>query len=106
MKKWFLDLYQEMCIDFLISRYAFFDIKNSIFLISKILILDINKSFLDIKKSNSWYQEILKINSKTAHKNTFLDIKKSISWYEEILSWYPETDFYYMKKCVNISWYQ
>ena len=78
----------------LMSRYAFFDIKNSnswyqkIFIISWYLLIEflISKNlFLYIKNSISRYQEI-----------EFL-ISKNISWYKKIfISWYQE----------SISWYQ
>ena len=45
------------------------------------------------------------IYSKTAPQNTFLDIKKSISWYQEMISWYQEFDFFISRMCI-ISWYQ
>ena len=76
----FISWYQE--IYFLISRNEFLISRNQIF---------------DIKKYS--------INSKTAPQNTFLDIKKSISWYHEIISWYQEFDFWYQGMCI-ISWYQ
>ena len=94
---WYQDmhfLYQEF--DFLISKIRTLDIKILIFwyqeldyLISRIRILDIKKSFLDIKKSNSRYQEILIIswyqeNEFSISQNRILDIKNSISWYQEI----------------------
>ena len=48
---------------------------------------DIKKWFLDIKNSNSWYQEIEFLIS----RNRILDIKKSNSWYQEIeYSWYQK----------------
>ena len=118
INNWFLDIknsiswyqeihliswYQEMCIiswyqevEFLILRYAFFDIKNSFswyqfeFLISGNRILDIKKylSFLDITKSNSWYQKIEFLISR------ILDIKNSISWYQEIEFLISKTSWY------------
>ena len=74
---------------FLISRIKFFDIKK--------WILYIRNQILDIKK--------YRINSKTVPQNTFIDIKKSISWYQKMISWYQECDFWYQEMCI-ISWYQ
>ena len=64
--------------------------------------------FLDIKKSDSWYQEIEFLISII----WFLDINKSISWYQEFdvliwriwfldiknyISWYPEMNYWYQE---------
>ena len=69
------DIYQE--IDYLISRNVFWGavlLFIKYFLISRNIIIDIKKwnLFLDIKKSNSWYQEIDFLIS----RNRILDIKK------------------------------
>ena len=129
--------YQEFAfLIFLISWYQKFDFlvsRNKLhFLISRMIFLYIKKWILDIKK--------YLINSKTAPQNTFLDFKKSISWYQGyqefyflisrnvyyflisrrrildiqksnliyqeifIISWYQEIDFLISKK-LN-SWYQ
>ena len=58
-------------------------------------ILDIKKSFLDIKNSISWYQEIVNIS-----RHEILGIKKCLSWYQEIYAF----NFFYIKKWN--SWYQ
>ena len=79
--------YQEMAI--------ILDIENSIFFISRNIILDIKKwnLDLDIKKSNSWYQEIKFLISSISwyqefdifiSRIWFLDFKKSNSWYIEL----------------------
>ena len=90
--------YQKL--DFLISRnkFHFLISRNKFhFLISRNGFLISRNQILDIKKY--W------INSKTAPQSTFLDIKKSVSWYQEMISWYQEFDFLYQEMCM-ISWYQ
>ena len=82
----------------LISRIRILDIKKSNSWYKKMHILISRIRFLDIKK---W--------------NTFIDNKKSNSLYQEIISWYQEIDFLIWREMYSealfyyllcISWYQ
>ena len=97
--------YQE--IEFLISRNQILDIKNHIswflevflvsrnneyFLVSRIRFLDIKK-WIDIKKSNSWYQEF---NFLKSRKNEYLLISRNrILSYQEIDSFFLPRNIHY-----------